>query len=185
MSHSDALQLLFPVDLGGVFAGDIRVEGSSLDAARMSADSLLEEMLPNRAYILLADWERVVGIVPGADEPLQARRDRVVKKLRELGDVKKPYYQALAESLGYSIYIQEYIPTMCGWAGAGDELIPPDDPAVLFVWNCHVFGQSVYHFHAGQSCSGERLTWWRPAEELEAVLEDLRPAHVELQFSYE
>lgn len=183
--HSEALQLLFPLDLGGVFEGDIRVEGNSLDAVRISAESLLEEMLPNRAYILLADWERVVGIVPGADEPLQARRDRVVKKLRELGDVKKPYYQALAESLGYSIYIQEYIPTMCGWVCAGDELITNDDPAILFVWNAHIFNQSVYWFHAGQSCAGERLAWWRPAEELETTLEDLRPAHVTFIFSYE
>lgn len=185
MSHSDVLELLFPLDLGGVFAGDLAVEGNCLDGVRDIGESLLDEMLPNRAYILLPDWERVVGIVPGADEPLQARRDRVLKKLRELGDVKKPYYQGLAESLGYSIYIEEYLPTMSGWVCAGDELITQNEPAVLFIWNCHVFGQSVYHFHAGQSVGGERLTWWRPAEELEAVLEDLRPAHVELTFSYE
>lgn len=185
MSHSDVLQLLFPLDLDGVFAGDLAVEGASLDTAMTSADSLLTEMLPNRAYILLSDWERVTGIVPKADEPLQSRRDRVVRKLRELGDVKKPYYETLARSLGYEIYIQEYIPTMVGWVCAGDELITNDDPAILFIWNAHIFGQSIYYFHAGSSTAGERLAWWRAAEELESVLDELRPAHVEFIFAYE
>jgi uncharacterized protein YmfQ (DUF2313 family) len=179
------LQLLFPLELTGVFAGDLAVEGASLDTAQAWAETLLTEMLASRAYILLSDWERVTGIVPSTDEPLQSRRDRVVRKLRELGDIKKPYYEALARSFGYEFYIQEYIPTMAGWVCAGDELTTNDDPAILFIWNAHIFGQSIYYFHAGQSAAGERLAWWRQAEELELVLEELRPAHVKFIFAYE
>lgn len=183
--HKDALALLFPLELGGVFQGDIAVEGASLDAAQESAERLLQEMFPDTAVELLPDWERVCGLVPKDGEPLQFRRDRVVRKLRELGDIKKPYFELLCATLGYEVHIEEYLPTMAEWAGAGDELIVHDDPAVLFVWTFHVFNQQVHYFRAGQSLAGDRLSWWIPAGDLEEILQDLRPAHVRFDFSYE
>lgn len=183
--HKDALALLFPLDLGGAFAGDTAVEGASLDAAGESAERLLLEMFPDTAFELLPDWERVCGVSPGEEDPLQTRRDRVVRRLRELGDIKKPYYEMLAAAMGYQVHIEEYLPTMAEWACAGDELIVPDDPAVLFVWNCHVLNQPIHYFRAGQSAAGDRLSWWDLADNLEVVLQDLRPAHVWFVFTYE
>lgn len=185
LRHKDALTLLFPLELGGVFHGDTAVEGASLDATADSAERLLSEMFPDTAVELLPDWERVCGVYPQEGDPLQFRRDRVVRKLRELGDIKKPYFEMLAATLGYQIHIEEYIPTMAEWAGAGDELIVPDDPAVLFVWNFHILNQEIHYFRAGQSLAGDHLSWWNPADELEGILQDLRPAHVRFDFTYE
>lgn len=185
MSHSDTLKLLIPLALGGTFSADLDLEGQALDAAQAAADILLDQTLPPSAHVMLADWERLTGMAPGPDEPVQSRRDKVIRKLQELGNIKKPYYVALAAALGYQIYIEEYIPTMAGWVEAGDELMIQDDERILFIWNAHIFNQSVYHFTAGQSLSGERLTWWRPATALENILDDLRPAHVQFVFSYE
>lgn len=184
MSHKDVLKQLMPLDAGSVFTADLEREGVLLDAAQDSAEGLLAETLPTGSYAVLGNWERLTGVASAVDSPLQSRREKVVRRLRELGDIKKPYFEALAASYGYQIYIQEYLPTMSGWAGAGDELIP-DDPAVLFVWNAHILGQGLYPFRAGQSAAGESLLWWRPAEELEALLNDLRPAHVLFIFSYD
>lgn len=183
--HEEALNLLFPLELKGVHGRDMAVEGASLDDAAGSAARLLLEVFPETSYELLPDWERVCGVAHREDEPPEARRERVLRKLRELGDVKKPYYELLAASMGYDVHIEEYIPTMAEWACAGDELIVPDDPAVLFVWNFHVMNQEIRYFRAGVSAAGDRLSWWRVSDELEEVLQDLRPAHVRFIFSYE
>jgi len=185
VSHKDTLKALIPLDLGDTFAADVEQEGITLDSAQEIGGTLLDEMLPSKAYNLLAAWERVTGMAPAANEPIQSRRDRVARKLQQLGNIKKPYYEGLALALGYNIHIQEYLPTMPGWVGAGDELITDDDPAILFIWNAHIFNQSVYHFTAGQSMAGEYLSWWRPALELENLLDELCPAHVQFLFSYE
>lgn len=185
MSHSDVLKLLIPLEVSGDYAADLALEGKVLDAGQTSADILLDETLPTTAYALLVEWEKLTATSPETGEPLISRRARVTRKLQELGDIKKPYFVGLALTLGYQIYIQEYLPTMADWAEAGDELIVPDDERILFIWNVHIFNQSVYHFHAGQSAAGERLTWWKPAAELESVMDELRPAHVHLIFSYE
>jgi uncharacterized protein YmfQ (DUF2313 family) len=183
MLHSDVLKLLMPLDIAGIFSADAAVEGGALDAALASADVLLQEMFPAGSYQLLAEWERVVGVVPGLDDLVQIRQQRVVRKLRELGDIKKPYYVTLAASLGYEIHIQEYLPPMAGWMCAGDEVLPVDDPTVLFVWNIHIANQPVSYFQVGTSAMGERLCDWQDATELLALLEELRPAHVLFLYS--
>jgi len=184
MSHKQILAQLLPLELSGDNDTDLAVEGTILDRAMDSADSLLGEMFPYSSSRLLMAWERVTGIIPLVDEPVQRRRDKVIRQLRTLGDIKKPYFEALLASLGYSMTIQEYIPSMSGWTGAGDELIPDGIPEILFMWNCHIHNKSVYRFRSGMSAAGERLTWWVPDTAIEDLLTELRPAHVALIFSY-
>ena len=50
---ADVLRLLFPVPLGGVFDGDIEVEGKSLDRGQASAEGLLRDMFPDTASVIL------------------------------------------------------------------------------------------------------------------------------------
>ncbi len=182
MNHRDALELLFPAEIVGVFDGDIELEGKQLDTAQASADQLLTETFPDGASELLVAWERVCGLTPAADSPMQMRRNAVVKKLRELGGLSRDYFVALASSFGWTITIDEYLPLMCGWGRSGDVVYVE---ASRWIWRVNVIGQAVYSLRAGVSAAGERLTWWIPDDVLETLIEELKPAHTAVIFNYE
>jgi uncharacterized protein YmfQ (DUF2313 family) len=179
--HREALALLFPVELGGDHGADLDIDGASLDAAQASAEVLLAEMFPDQTSDLLTDWERVVGNVPGPNDPLQDRRDRVVMKLRQLGGLSVGYFLGLAQTLGYTVSIVEPVPLMAGWGAAGDTLYAPE---IDGQWGVEIMGKAIYHFRAGQSSSGESLTWWQPDTVLEDLFRELKPAHTFVYFSY-
>lgn len=179
--NAEVLQILFPVEIGGVHPDDLAVDGRALDRAEARAENLLTEMFADRAYELLQSWERVCATNPGPDWPLQMRHDRVLARLRELGDIKQPYFVAVAAGMGYEIEIEDYPPIMAGWGRAGDIVYIPDS---IYIWWVRVFDQPTYLFRAGQSAAGERLSWFIPASDLEATLNDLKPAEVFLYFVY-
>lgn len=181
MSHKDTLNLLFPIELQGDFKKDIEIEGKHLDSVQTRAEKLLNEFFPDQSHELLADWERVCGLIPKSDHTLQFRRDRVVMKLRELGGLSVPYFISLAASMGYRITIEELIPFMAGWSRAGDTLYAYE---CIWIWRVRVLEQLLYYFRAGQSVAGERLLWWQVQTELENMLKDLKPAHTYVIFTY-
>jgi uncharacterized protein YmfQ (DUF2313 family) len=182
MSHANTLKLLFPLELTGVFDNDIALEGSALDAAETSAASLLEEMFADKTFLLLADWERVCGLIPAAGDTVQSRRDAVIRKLRELGDLSRQYYIDLAASMGWTITIDELQPFMCGWGQCGVDYTYIEE--VRFIWRVNVSGYSVYSFRTGTSSAGEHLTWWQTNTKLESIINELKPAHTYVIFNY-
>jgi len=181
MLHRDVLRLLFPSELSGVFDTDIEIEGGHLDLAQARAEQLLLEMFPDNTRMLLPDWERVCGLTPGADDPQQLRRDRVIRKLREIGGLSIPYFTLLAQSMGYTITVEELYPFMAGWGRAGDPLYVEES---WWIWRVNISGQALYYLTAGQSAAGERILWWPPVTELENILNDLKPAHTYIVFDY-
>ena len=181
MTHEEALNLLFPVRLTGVHAKDTAREGAALDDVQISAERLLTEMFPDVAHSLLSDWERICALIPDADAPLQARRNAVLKKLREIGGLSRSYFIDLAASYGWIIAIDELLPFMAGWGRCGDPLY---EEQVRWIWRVNISGQAAYSFRAGSSAAGERLSWWTPNIELETLLEELKPAHTVVIFNY-
>ncbi len=181
LRNADALKLLFPAQIDGVFAQDLELDGTILDTAQQSAIDLLAELFPDGAADLLADWERVCGVAPVAGDPVQLRRDRIINKLRALGDIKAPFFVALAATMGFTITITHLNPFMAGWSRSGDPLYVAD---VWWVWQVSVTGTPIYNFRSGQSAAGEQLTWWPAANALEDLFNDLKPADVYLQFVY-
>jgi uncharacterized protein YmfQ (DUF2313 family) len=183
MSHSDALNLLFPIQIENVDK-EFAVDGNYLDAAQSSADNLNAEMFPDGADSLLADWERVCGLVPAADDTVQKRQNRVITQLRALGGLSRQYFIQLAASMGYTISIQELQPFRAGKNKCGDKIYIKE---VIFIWQVSTPGRSpIYKFTAGRSVSGERLGWWtiNYQPELESFLQDLKPAHTCVIFNY-
>jgi uncharacterized protein YmfQ (DUF2313 family) len=179
-NNKDVLRLLFPLGLGGALEDDLAVDGRSLDAAEARAEDILEEMFADRTYELLEAWERVCGLSPSNDAPLQSRISGVVRKLRDLGDIKRPYLISLAADLGYAITIEDYTPFMAGWNRAGDEIYIAD---AIYIWRVTLLDFPAYYFRAGASAAGERLCWWvEGGEELETKLNDIKPAEVYLHF---
>jgi uncharacterized protein YmfQ (DUF2313 family) len=183
MDNADVLKLLFPLpELGGVFQDDILLEGRELDAVQASAEQLLKEMHPDTAYYLLGSWERVYKLTPSSDDPLQARRDAVIQKMRARGGLSRAYFIALAAVYGWTITIDELLPFMCGWNRCGDSLYIE---GVRWIWRVNVSGQAVYSFRAGLSAAGERLTWWVADTVLESLFTELKPAHTYVIFNYD
>jgi len=179
--HKDVLKLLFPCEMEGDFAGDLALEGEHLDAAQARGRWLLKEMFPQTALESLSDWERVLGLTRAADEPLQSRRDKIVNKLRQRGELSIPYFTALAEAQGYQVEIEEPVPSMADWTCAGDELI---GEGAFDTWVLKFFNQPVLHARADETCVDEPLLWWDSKTHMEHMLTNLKPAHTVLAFNY-
>jgi uncharacterized protein YmfQ (DUF2313 family) len=181
MDHADTLTLLFPTELTGVFQDDTVLEGLHLDAAEASAELLLEEMFPDLAETLLVEWERVCGLYPGETDPLQARRDAIVRRLRERGGLSRQYFIDLAATYGWTITIDEFAAFRAGINRCGDTLYEEE---VIWIWRVNVPARASYRFRTGASAAGERLNWWIPEAVLEALFEDVKPAHTYVFFNY-
>lgn len=179
--HLDTLRLLFPLEMDGEHDPDQILEARQLDRAQGNGEALRVEMFPDGAEALLSAWERVCDIAAAEDEPLQYRRDNVVRKLRERGGLSIPYFLGLAQALGYIAEIVEPMPFMAGWGAAGDELF---EDTIIYQWGLEIYNQPVYKFRAGDSAAGETLTWWNSQTYLEALVKELKPAHTDVYFSY-
>ena len=178
-NFADALKLLFPVkNLGGVHDTDMELEAKALDRLQARAGQLLQEMSPATAYETLEDWEREYGCVPGLEDPLQLRQARVLQKMRELGRLDLPYFQAMAEGMGFSVVIEELKPFMCGWGEIGDELMVDDAD---WCWRVHITEEPGIFFRIGESTIGEYLSYgYQPL--LEKIFDDLKPADTFVEF---
>lgn len=178
--NADVLQALFPLALGGVFPDDLGVDGRSLDAGQASAEDLLTEMFADTTQTLVASWERICGIIPPTGATIQYRQAAILAKLRATpGDIKRPYFVALAASMGYTITIDQLVPFMSGWGRAGDAIYVL---LVVYIWVVTVAGTPVYYFRSGQSASGEPLCWWPSQTVLQDLLNSLKPADVYIVF---
>ena len=173
MFHKNALKLLFPVELTGVFDDDIAIEGNQLDAAQADAELLLREMLPQSCVDTIADWERVYGCTPAVADTLQMRQTRVIARMRERGGLSLPYFAALAAAMGYTFTIEELLAGTGGYGAEG-----------IFRWRVTFTGTPLYYFRAGQSRAGERLVDGPVATALEGLFTDLKPAHTMVIFAY-
>lgn len=196
MSHAELLaRLLPPVSYAVRQSGrdgtpvmsdlqaELAAEGAALDAAQASARRIVRGVTPLYAEALLPDWERVCGLTPAAGATYQQRLELVLAKLAEVGGLSLPYFTRLAANLGYRIDIDEPQPFRAGVNRAGDRLWTPD---IQWVWLVVVHGGATrtYRFRAGGSVAGERLTTFGDPV-IEALFEDLKPAHTFVYFAYQ
>lgn len=182
LAHADILKLLQPIELGGDNDAEIEIDGGYLDAAETAAEGLIDEMYPDAAYEILTSWERVYNLVPSDGATIQSRRDAVLQKIRSRGGLSRAYFIALAAVYGWTITVDEFYPSMCGWMRCGDNL---EDEAARWVWRINAPNKAIYYARAGVAAAGERLLWWVPNDELEDLINRLKPAHTVALFSYE
>jgi uncharacterized protein YmfQ (DUF2313 family) len=166
-----------------------------------AADLLETESDPRTTVELLPDWERAWGLPDPcvkAPQGIDARRLALLVKMTMLGGQSREFFEAVAEALGYSITITEYLPYMCGVSFCGDSRGPvnnPDSPSeylwqlgppeIRFYWTVHVTGLRTTYFHTGSGeCGVDRLLAIGTAEDLECILDRWKPAHTEIVFDY-
>lgn len=153
------------------------------------AETLQDEIDPRTSFELLGDWERVTGLpdpcatAAGLGFTLQERRAAVVTRLTATGGQASGYFAALITALGYTATITEFRPFVCGQNRCGDQVNGGHN--VRFYWRVTISGARVTRFRTGASQCGDRLATYARAEDLECLLNRLRPAHTTLTVGYE
>lgn len=165
---------------------------------------LLIEAFPPSSLDLLPDWERVLGLpepcLPLEDLTIDERQTIVREKLaRRPGSQDRYYFLRIADELGYDVTITEHVPAQCGMSQCGYQLRSEADgkllvrgagcgtPYIRYVWTITIAGPRLTWFAvgAGGGRAGQdphlRI---RRAEDLECILNKLKPAHTKLVFDY-
>lgn len=162
------------------------LDGMSIELARLDSRArvLLQEANPTTAIELLPDWERVAGLPDKCsgvlEETLQGRRNALLTKLTSTGGQSPAYFVELAESLGYTVTIEEFRPFRAGMSVAGDALT---NGPWAHTWLIRAPAASITEFRAGLSVAGERLRTWGN-DTLECKVNQLKPAHTIALFAY-
>lgn len=161
---------------------ELTAEGNALDKTNVYADRVLAGVTPLFAVDLLADWERVLNIVPADNIVYQKRLESVLIKIAEIGGLSRPYFIRLAANAGYTITIDELEPFRAGQGRAGDYLYEEE---IIWVWQINIIGSEIpsYVFRAGESYAGESLEEFGDPV-IETWFNDLKPAHTLCTFTY-
>jgi uncharacterized protein YmfQ (DUF2313 family) len=132
------------LDFGEVFKDDIQLESDAIRALKLSAETIITEMLPDTATDL-EKYETQYDIYPNESATIDERRTVVISAMRALGGLSIPYFESLAESLGYTIgsgtsvkwlEITDgiYVPFRAGISKAGDKVFGSTSGTEAYTW---------------------------------------------------
>lgn len=157
--------------------------GMSDEAERLTSnfDSLIEEIDPRTTNELLSDFERIYGLPDpclGENQTVQQRRQSLVQKIKSTGGQSNAYLIEVAAMLGYTITITEFSAFTVG--DTVDELIYGDDWEYAFQVNSAL--NTVEYFEVDDTVADPLATFGN--DQLECVLEDIKPAHTIAIFAY-
>lgn len=173
---------------------------AAVELARIDARArgLIEESDPRTTIEMFEKWEDFAGLpdpcTPG-DLTLGERRDALIRKLLSEGAQSRSYFKGIAEDLGFTVDITEFRPMGFGKWGFGNNLesdaygsyiIGPQTPFNNheLYWIVNVYGVSFVRFAFGRSAFLDPMLKIRTAEQLECILQRLKPAHTNLTFIY-
>jgi len=184
---ADQLRLLLPpVSYDGsapYLSATIEAEANALDLADAKAGVVYSTIFPDSGEGL-ADWERELGLpdpcLVGQSQTVGQRVQAVVSKLSGRAGQSKPFFIALAKSLGYDITITTFRPARAGIARAGDPINGGD---WSFTWRVNASAVTASHARAGATGAGDPLTAWGNRA-LECRLSQMKPAESILLFGY-
>jgi len=156
-----------------------RVDGRSGD--------LLVERNTLTTNELLSDHENDLGLPDDCSEESETvteRRNNVHSKFIQLGQQFPQYFIDVAEAMGWMITVTEFSPFICGVGAAGD---PCGDSDVIFYWlvTIDLTEVNIIYFTAGNSQSGDLLSFTPSLAPLQCTLNQLKPAHTKLIFDFE
>lgn len=183
------------------------LDASAQELARLDSAAwlLLDETNPRTTVEALEDWERVLGL---PDEcgliaaTLAERRAQALRKLVRPVGQDRPFFEALAASMGYQATVEEFRPFAADESGADDSLNdapgggtvdtsaipasfrPSDYDAWLFVFLLNVADEfPVRWFRAEASGAEDHLATWGNSM-FECVINRAKPAHTIALFGY-
>lgn len=169
MNYANLLGALLPPIAydpnGEQIKAEHQAEGNALQKAEDAAMSVAQGVVPLGPNELLPDWERVLDLTPAPDATLQERLTLVKAQINVTGGLSRAYFINIAMSLGYTITIDEPQPFRIGINGMGDRLYTRD---TIWIWRVNVLHDDGQVNHT----------------QLEAMFQDLKPAHTFCQFVY-
>jgi len=180
MNNAAVIKLLTPIPFGSDYDKLTAGQGAELDRVSAAADAFLDGILPDRATRTIGDWERRYGINPAAGATLSSRLAEVVRRMVAQGGLSRAHLIALAEMMGQVITLEEYVPMVCGDAQCGDTLGVED---IRWMWTVRGLTQVGEFARCGVLRCGEALSY--PASAVEAVFEELKPAHTLVNYVYD
>lgn len=213
LSPDDALERTFQAVAGKYPPGwawdavadrDTRMGQQTLAIAEIARDvedracALLTEWLCYSATETMPEWLDDYGL------PDACGLDDLCVKLAAIGGASRSYFYEIATWFGYTdIAITEHRPLQCGLTPCGPGPGVGVDgrsriagsscgsPLIRFVWNVTVGGPRLQRFAVGRGVGagqrtgkGQPLLAIRRADDLECLLNRLKPAHTRLVFSY-
>lgn len=163
----------------------LRALGESLASVHQRSDNLFRETDPRQTYELLERWEAILGLPDNCSlegsQTLRERVQSVVAKLITLGGQSRPYFIALAATLGYpNVTITEYCARRYGRARVGEAFAGEDWEEV---WQLNLPEQQAVARQYGQSVYGEAYQVWGDTR-LECIVSRDKPAGSIVLFSY-
>lgn len=184
---ADQLRLLLPpVSYDGSapnLSATIEAEANAMDLADAQASMVYNAIFPDSGEGL-ADWERVLALpdpcLVGQAQTVGQRVQAVVSKLQGRAGQSKPFFIALAKSMGYDITITTFRPARAGMARAGDAINGGDWD---FTWRVNAPAVTVSYARAGATGAGDPLSAWGNRA-LECRLGQMKPAESILLFGY-
>lgn len=184
---ADQLRLLLPpVSYDGsapYLSATIEAEAKAMDLADAQASMVYSTIFPDSGEGL-ADWERVLALpdpcLVGQAQTVGQRVQAVISKLQGRAGQSKPFFIALAKSMGYDITITTFRPASVGLSRAGDPLNGGD---WNFTWRVNAPAVTTSHARVGITGAGDPLTSWGN-KSLECRLGQLKPAESILLFGY-
>jgi uncharacterized protein YmfQ (DUF2313 family) len=184
---ADQLRLLLPpVSYDGMaplLSAAIEAEANALTQTDAQAEAVYSTIFADSG-MGLADWERVLALpdpcLIGVPQSVRQRIQAVISKLRARGGQSKPFFIALAKSLGYDVTITTFRPARAGIARAGDRLYGGD---WNFTWRVNAPVVTVTYAEAGLTAAGDPLASWGN-KALECRLSQMKPAESILLFGY-
>lgn len=161
-------------------------EAKAVEQARvlLRADQLIAEADPSSTTELIEEWESYLGLPECGDfaSNIIGRRFAVFSKWIERGGSATPaYFVALAESLGYTIEVEEILPFVVDRATVETPLY--NDPW-QYVWRVHAPAFSPTFFAAGEGVAGDPLVG-TGNEILECAIEKRKPASTLVFFVFD
>ncbi|WP_448646799.1 YmfQ family protein [Pseudomonas mohnii] len=184
---ADQLRLLLPpvsyVGMAPLLSAAIEAEANALTQTDAQTEVVYSTIFADSG-MGLADWERVLALpdpcLIGVAQSVRQRIQAVVSKLQARGGQSKPFFIALAKSLGYDITITTFRPARAGIARAGDRLYGGD---WNFTWRVNAPAVTVTYAVAGFTAAGDPLASWGN-KALECRLSQMKPAESILLFGY-
>lgn len=186
MNHIDLLKTLLPAVSYDPQAPNLSAEltatGNALDAAYDSAQTILQNIVPN-AGPLLEDWERVYGTPSPCSQSIGVTRSQRVglvnAKINEVGTFTKQKAIEIAASLGYTITIQEHRAREYGTAIMGEVYALRD---WNFVWDVITQNNTITARKSGDETGLAYRSWGNAL--LECVLRPKGQADSFVRFIY-
>lgn len=148
-----------------------------------SIDDLVSESYPDTTVDLLPEWEKNYGLPDACtnyNESIQERQKDLVAKYAAKGGQSVAYFIMLAEFLGYTITITEFLPFRTNVNHTNDILYGEE---WMWIWQVNYSGSNPIYFRTNVSTTNERLIVYGN-DRLVCFFNKYKPAHTKVIFNF-